>query len=232
MPTAARTPVAPSGPAAVEPPGGVVLLHGIARTSRSLKVMERALARSGFATLNLGYRSRRKPLLELASDIHPRVAGFAAAIDGPIHFVGHSMGGVLARVYLAKFRPARLGRVVMLGAPNGGSELVDLLRKLAIFRAFYGPAGLQLSTQPDATLRALPSIDYPLGIIAGDRTIDPIASNFVLPKPSDGKVSVASTRLEGMADHIVMAASHPMLVLKAATIAQAIAFLRNGRFDR
>jgi len=142
------------------------------------------------------------------------------------------MGGILARVYLAKTRPAKLGRVVMLGTPNGGSELVDLLRRYAIFRAFYGPAGSQLSTQLDATLRALPAIDYPLGIIAGSRTVDPVSSRFVLPKPSDAKVSVASTRLAGMVDHVVMPASHPMLVLKTPTIAQTIAFLRHGRFDR
>ena len=74
---------------------------------------------------------------------YPAVADFAATTDGPIHFVGHSMGGLLTRVYLARYRPARLGRVVMLGTPNGGSELADLLKGLAIYRAFYGPAGLQ-----------------------------------------------------------------------------------------
>jgi pimeloyl-ACP methyl ester carboxylesterase len=194
--------------------------------------MERAIGQSGFATLNLGYRSRSKPLQHLASDIHPPIARFAATIDGPIHFVGHSMGGLLARVYLATYRPLRLGRVVMLGVPNQGSEVADLLRRYALFRAYYGPAGLQLLTRLDATLRALQPIDYPLGIIAGNRTIDPISSTFVLPKPNDGKVSVASTKLEGMADHIVVPASHPMLVLKAAPIAQTIAFLRDGRFER
>ena len=212
--------------------GGVVLLHGIARTPRSLKAMERALARAGFTTLNLGYPSRHKPLQQLASDIHPHVSRFAAETDGPIHFVGHSMGGILARIYLARERPANLGRVVMLGTPNRGSEVADLLRRYAVFRAFFGPAGLQLTTQLDAALTSLPAVDYPLGIIAGRRTVDPIASQFVLPRPSDGRVSVASTKLDGMTDHIVMPASHPMLVLKTATIAQTIAFLRHGRFDR
>ena len=134
--------------------GGVVLLHGIVRTSRSMNAMEKALKASGFATLNLGYGSRRKSLGRLASEIHPAILDFAGAIDGPIHFVGHSMGGLLARVYLATHRPSRLGRVVMLGAPNQGSEVADLLRNLAIYRAIYGPAGQQLSTQPDATLLA------------------------------------------------------------------------------
>jgi pimeloyl-ACP methyl ester carboxylesterase len=210
---------------------GVILLHAIARTSRSMNAMETALKTSGFATLNLDYGSRREPLDRLAGEIHSAIVDFTGTIDGPIHFVGHSMGGLLARVYLATHRPLRLGRVVMLGTPNRGSEVADLLRGLAIYRAIYGPAGQQLSTQLDATLQALPTIDYPVGIIAGNRSIDPISSSFVLPKPNDGKVSVASTKLEGMTDHIIVGASHPMLARKPLAIAQTIAFLRSGRFE-
>ncbi len=209
---------------------GVVLLHGIARTSRSLRKLEQALQQAGFATLNLDYASRRKPLEALAADIHPPIADFAATRDGPIHFVAHSMGGLLVRVYLAQHRPARLGRVVMLGTPNGGSEVADLLKRFALYRAFYGPAGLQLATQQDAALISLPPVDYPVGIIAGIRTLDPIASTFILPRPNDGRVSVQSSKLERMADHTTVKASHTGLVRDAAAIAQTIAFLRTGRF--
>ena len=128
---------------------GVVLLHGISRTALSFRKMQLALERAGFATLNLDYASRRKPLEALAEDIHPAIQHFADRIDGSIHFVCHSMGGLLARVYIARHRPERLGRVVMLGTPNSGSEIADRLKNFGVYRAFFGPAGQQLGTQRD-----------------------------------------------------------------------------------
>jgi pimeloyl-ACP methyl ester carboxylesterase len=209
---------------------GVVLLHGISRTARSLHKMQRAIEAAGFATLNSGYASRHKALQALAEDIQPAIERFADGIDGSVHFVCHSMGGLLARVYLARHRPKRLGRVVMLGTPNGGSELVDRLKNFAPYRAFFGPAGQQLGTQRDAAVNAmLPPVDYPVGIIAGDRSIYPLAS-ALLPKPNDGRVSVENTKLDGMADHIVVRSSHPWLVWNRSAIGQTIAFLRDGRF--
>jgi hypothetical protein len=137
---------------------------------------------------------------------------------------------LLARVYLARYRPQRLGRTVMLGTPNSGSEIADRLKNFGTYRAFFGPAGQQLGTQRDTAIEALfPPVDYPVGIIAGDRSIYPITSAF-LPKPHDGRVSVANTRLVGMADHIVIRTSHPWLVRNSVAIEQTIAFLRDGRF--
>jgi pimeloyl-ACP methyl ester carboxylesterase len=193
--------------------------------------MQTAIEASGFATLNLRYASRRKALEALADDIHPAVERFAAGIEGSIHFVCHSMGGLLARAYLAKYRPQRLGRVVMLATPNGGSEIADRLKNVRAYRTWLGPAGQQLVTNRDAALGAiLPPVDYPVGIIAGNRSIYPISSTFLLPKPNDGRVSVENTGLDGMADHIVIGASHSWLVRKALAIEQTIVFLRDGRF--
>jgi pimeloyl-ACP methyl ester carboxylesterase len=219
-----------AGPAQSEGHDGVVLLHGISRTSRSLRKMRAAIEASGFATLNIGYPSRRKALQALADDIHPAVARFAERIPGSLHFVGHSMGGLLARVYLARYRPPRVGGVVMLGTPNGGSEIADRLQDFWLYRAWFGPAGQQLGTmRDDATNTMLPPIDYPVGIIAGERSIYPIAS-LLLPTPNDGRVSVENTKLDGMADHVVISASHPWLPRNAVAIEQTIAFLRDGRF--
>jgi len=211
-------------------PDGVVLLHGISRTSRSLQKMQAAIDAAGLATLNVGYASRRKTLERLAEDIHPAIERFADSMDGSIHFVGHSMGGLLARVYLGRYRPKRLGRVVMLGTPNSGSEIADRLKDFLPYRAWFGPAGQQLGTIRDAALGViLPPVDYPVGIIAGNRSVYPISSVF-LPKPHDGRVSVENTKLEGMADHIVISTSHPWLPRNAQAIEQTIAFLKGGRF--
>jgi pimeloyl-ACP methyl ester carboxylesterase len=124
---------------------GVVLLHGIARTSASLTKLERALRTAGFATLNVDYPSRSKPIAKLADDIHPTITRFAER-NAPLHFVAHSMGGLVTRAYVARYRPARLAGVVMLGTPNGGSEVADVLRGSRLYRAFYGPAGIELTT--------------------------------------------------------------------------------------
>jgi pimeloyl-ACP methyl ester carboxylesterase len=209
---------------------GVVLLHGISRTARSFRKMQTALEVAGFATLNLDYASRRKALEALAEDIHPAIELFAGGLTGSVHFVCHSMGGLLARVYLARYRPKHLGRVVMLGTPNSGSEIADRLKNFGAYRAFFGPAGQQLGTQRSAVDDAmLPPVNYAVGIIAGNRSIYPITSAF-LPKPHDGRVSVANTKLDGMADHVVVRTSHPWLVRNGEAIAQTIVFLRDGKF--
>ena len=210
---------------------GVVLLHGISRTALSLRKMQTALEAAGFATLNIDYPSRHYALEALAEHIHPAVALFAAGIEGQLHFACHSMGGLLARVYISKYRPAHLGRVVMLGTPNGGSEIADRLKNVSLFRAWFGPAGEQLVTRRDAATDALfPPVDYPVGIIAGNRSLDPMSSLF-LPKPHDGRVSVENTKLDGMTDHIAIGTSHPWLPGNRVAIEQTIAFLKDGKFQ-
>ncbi len=210
---------------------GVVLLHGIAGRSLMLRPLEKKLQRAGFATLNLDYESRKKPLELLAEDVRPAIADFAARLDGPVHFVTHSMGGLLARVYIARHRPPRLGRVVMLGTPNGGSEIADRLQNIGLYRAYFGPAGLQLVTTKHVTLASLPPADYETGVIAGNRFLDPISALFLLPWPNDGRVSVESCKLAEMTDYTTVKASHMGLLVHPTSFRQTIAFLRHGRFE-
>ena len=208
---------------------GGVLLHGITRSSTSLRALQGAIEREGYAALNLDYRSRHLPLADLAEAIHPAVSRFAETTPGALHVVGHSMGGLLARVYLTRHRPARLGRVVMLGTPNGGSQIADLLRHWASYRFVCGPAGQQLLTaQSPELLAALGTVDYELGVIAGNRPMNPLAAVWLLPGPNDGKVSVESTRLAGMADHLVIPTSHTRLASHPQAMAATLRFLRGG----
>lgn len=212
-------------------PEGVLLLHGIARRASSLSRLEGALRAEGFATLNLDYPARKASIHTLAQIVGPRVADFAEGVDR-LHVVTHSMGGLLARAMLTHRRPANLGRVVMLAPPNGGSEVADRLRRFSAYRRFFGPAGFELSTRRDARLEALlGEIDYPLGIIAGDRSLSPIESWFMLPRPNDGRVSVARTQVQGMTDHITVHATHTLIMRKPQVIRETLHFVRNGRFS-
>ena len=209
---------------------GIILLHGIGRGRASMVPIDRALRDAGYRTLNLDYPGRRLGIADLAAHVAAASRSWIDGLDAPVHFVTHSMGGLVVRALVTHHRPARLGRVVMLGPPNRGSELADLMGATAVYKRVFGPAGAELATLPPAALAAtLGTVDYPLGIIAGDRSLDPL-SWAILPKPNDGKVTVARTKLPGMTDHLVIAATHALMMRNPAAIRATLAFLRNGRF--
>ena len=210
----------------------VVLLHGLARTASAMETLETRLGGSGFTVANVDYPSREKPIEELAplaiGEGLERCQGREPG--STIHFVTHSMGGILIRYYLQGNTIDKLGHVVMIAPPNQGSEVVDALAQAPGFQLFNGPAGMQLGTDADSIPSQLGPVSFSLGVIAGNKTFNPLLSQF-LPNPDDGKVSVASTRVAGMADFVVVNASHPFIMDDDAVIRATIRFLRTGTFE-
>ena len=213
------------GPSQAE---AVILLHGLGRTDRSMRPLEKYLLQSGFQVSNLRYASTEKPPESLVDDLRQEVAGCCP--EAPtLHFVGHSLGGILIRAYLAEDSPGRVGRVVMLAPPNHGSELVDALGDSALFRWALGPSGQVLGTDRNSLPNRLPAPTVEVGVIAGTGSVNPIGS-LLIPQDDDGTVSVTSARLEGMTDFVVVPSSHSFIMKSEEVAVQVVHFLRHGRF--
>ncbi|UTM59113.1 alpha/beta fold hydrolase [Photobacterium sp. CCB-ST2H9] len=209
-------------------PGCVVLLHGLARTAHSMSAMSEALKQAGYQTVNVDYPSTQMNIPALAERVIPEGVSQCGHTQ-PVHFVTHSMGGILVRQYLSVHHLPALGRVVMLAPPNQGSEVVDTLRDFFLFQWIYGPAGQQLGTDVQSPPKCLGPVNFELGVIAGNRSIDFLTS-WPLPDPHDGKVSVESTKVAGMKAHLVLPATHTLIMNDDETIQQAVYFLGHGFF--
>jgi hypothetical protein len=200
-----------------------------------------ALEREGYRVLNLSYSSRKRTIESLANDWLPGEldkAGLAPptlAANARVHFVTHSMGGIMVRLWLRdRGIPPHLGRVVMLAPPNAGSEVPDRLATFPPFRWFTGVNGPRLGVGPDSLPRTLgpwPASAPELGVIAGNRSLNPLFSSW-LTGANDGKVTVTSTHLAGEKDHLVLPYSHTWLGWRQETIAQVVAFVAKGQFIR
>lgn len=180
--------------------------------------------------ISWGYRSRQGTIEEHATALHQSLTTTLCASSGRVHFVTHSLGGLVVRAYLGAVEIPNLGRIVMLAPPNQGTEVADRLQAWWPFRVATGPAGQQLGTGPDGAASGLPLIDGEVGIIAGDRSTNPLFHRWI-DGASDGKVGVARTRLPGMTDHIVVRAGHTFLPWRPAVVRQVFAFIERGRFD-
>lgn len=205
----------------------VVLVHGLGRGDGSLFLIEQLLSTAGYQVVSLEYPSRSATIEELVGYLDDAVSG---CDDQTVNFITHSLGGILVRGWIGMKDRANLGRIVMLAPPNQGSELVDAMADLALYRFITGPAGQQLGTDEEGAPTRFGPVDFYLGVIAGNRSLNPVFSTMI-PGEDDGAVSVESTKIEGMADHIVLPVTHTLMMNSPLVIAQAMIFLRTGHFD-
>lgn len=208
----------------------VVLIHGLGRTDLSMIRLEAELKEHGYGVVNVSYPSTQHSIEFLATEeLAPAVERCCVGGDKKIHFVTHSMGGIVLRYYLAEHEMENLGRVVMLSPPNQGSEVADWVAENELLQRVLGPSAEQLGTGPESVPNQLGPADFELGIIAGNRTLNPLFSRMI-PGADDGKVSVERAKVEGMNDFLVVPHSHTYIMMSDDVIEQVAHFLANGEF--
>ncbi len=211
----------------------IILLHGILRSKTDMLLLNNFFQHNGYDTLNILYPSREKSLEDLAAFVHETITNCPQyhGDKTKINFVTHSMGGLIARYYIAEYKPQNLNKVVMLGPPNTGSEMADWLSETKIlapiFKSVFGPASAQLNTKYK---HIDGDITYPLGIIAGNMSINPLAP-WILDGEHDGIVPVERTKIKGMTDHIVIPATHSFMMFNTDVMEQALHFLTHSAFN-
>lgn len=208
----------------------VVLVHGMGRTKRSMNVLANHLSQQGFRVINFGYPSTRQSVETSTEQLREALQSDPGCRFGKVHFVTHSLGGIVVRALLKEQRPDNLGRMVMLSPPNQGSEVADRLRNNVFYKWATGLAGQQLGTEPHSVPNQLGGVDFPVGVITGSRSLNPLFSMWI-EGPSDGKVGVARARIAGMSDFLVVPRSHTYIMRSRGVIEQVARFLREGRFE-
>ena len=207
----------------------VFLIHGLARTSKSFSKLSHQLSDSGYTVINIDYPSTKHPIDTLTENyIKPVILQTQCTKK---HIITHSMGGILFRNFIQNNHLSELGHVVMLAPPNQGSQVVDKLKDYYLFKVINGPAGSELGTNLSSKPLLLDSAFYSLGVIAANKSFNWINS-LIIPGQDDGKVSIASTKLKGMADHIIVPSNHTYIASNPKTIQQVFYFLKNGSFQK
>lgn len=208
----------------------IILLHGLGRTKLAMHPVEKALVQEGYKVWNQSYPSTEGSIEQLANTTITKAISYCRTLGSErIHFVSHSLGGILIRYYLQNHKPSELGHIVMLSPPNHGSEIVDTLKDYKLFHYFLGPAGQQLGTDPSSMPRQLKPINAIIGIITGNSSFEPWFSSRI-PGPDDGKVSTESAKLAEMRDYLVVDNGHTFIMRDAYVIEQIQHFLKHGTF--
>ncbi len=209
----------------------VICLHGLRRTKNSMGKIEKRLQKNGYTVFNRSYPSHKKTVEALSIEfLSPLIDIISKENFDKIHFVTHSLGGILVRQYLQNNRLPEGSRIVMLSPPNNGSEVTDLLKDWKLYQLFNGPAGLQLGTDSLSIVKKLNPVKEDIGIIAGNLTLEPWFSIFIAGD-DDGKVSTQSAKLTEMKDFLIVHEGHTFIAQDNQTIEQILFFLQNGVFQ-
>ncbi len=207
----------------------VFLLHGLGRSSYLMNGLVGNFYEAGYMTINIDYPSTAYDIETLTQmTLETYVPEYCS--DRTVNFVGHSMGGIITRNYLANNEVMNLGRVVTIASPNQGSELANFLDRHWFTRLFFGPAMAQLGTEDKSVPLNLPTPDYEVGVIAGTKSYNAPFSQ-IIPGPDDGRVSVESTKLESMSDYMEFPLSHSFITFSKDVQDAALWFIEFGRFE-
>ncbi|MCX6733792.1 MAG: alpha/beta fold hydrolase [Candidatus Peregrinibacteria bacterium] len=194
----------------------VVLLHGFWRTAKSMGKIENVLTKKGYAVINVDYPSRREKIENLSDNYLKKcIEERCTDKSKKIHFVTHSMGGIIVRYFLSKHKLINLGKVIMIAPPNKGSKLADYLSSFPILNTILGPALKQLSTKKNSLPNKIIPPKYPVGIIAGKY---------------DEKVPMESAKLTNMQDFLLVSSTHTYIMDSGRVIKAVQRFLEEGKF--
>lgn len=206
----------------------VLLLHGLGRNNMAMWLLASRLEDAGFHVHRVGYDSFNTSIPEIEEHIAEQVDSYTSTVSGTIHFVGHSMGGLLIRAYLEDHILPSLGRTVLIGTPNKGTPVADRVKGNWLLETFNSPAE-ELGTKDSFPL-SLEQPYYPVGVIAG--RVDSCIADYFIPGENDGLVPVESTKVSNMSDFIVVDSGHSFLRYDKTVADQTIFFLLNGHFRR
>ena len=196
-----------------------------------MALLSSRLQKAGYRVVTFGYPSTSEPIEVLVDSLGKALNECCSGDPSGVHFVTHSLGGVLVRSYLSNRLDPHEGRVVMLSPPSQGSEIIDAFADSPVLRSFLGPSGSRLGTDSAGIAQQLGPVTFNLGIITGDRSLNPIGS-WLIPGPDDGKVAVERARVEGAADFLVLPATHTFIMNRRDVAAETVYFLQHGRFRR
>ena len=212
----------------------VVLLHGLGRRSFSLNKIENALKNEGFKTLSIDYESRLLGVEYISKNlIYPKILDLDHNCNcSKIHFVGYSLGGIITRYIIKNNKFDNLGRVVLIATPNSGSEYASVIKKYDFVKYFLGQTIEDLS-KDSVIMRSIPEeVNYETGVISANFTLNFLSRFFILKDECDGTVTVESTKIRGMKDHIIIPSTHSLIIFNQKAIDNVVSFIKNGFFDK